>query len=29
MKKKNLAKIVKDNYPKIIIKKENVTITFT
>ena len=29
MKKKNLAKIVKDNDPKIIIKKENVTITFT
>jgi hypothetical protein len=29
MKKKNTTKIVKDNDPKIIIKKENVTITFT
>lgn len=29
MKKKKLAKIVKDNDTKIIIKKQNVTITFT
>lgn len=29
MKKKYNTKIVKDNDPKIIIKKENVTITFT